>query len=179
LGILRISPKSRLQLTAPIDQELLNTLLALEQWRQGEPDTLKTQTVNNTAGLQAVILTFQPPTAPPNVDEEWILYAISVRDAAGIDAADTIDLTFNDVITATSMNIWAAVGTTGIITGGVNWTWPGKYLGSVPSFTISEYPTRLKDNGEAWRNVQVRHTATGTIGTRTLVVTAFFRRRPL
>ncbi len=179
MGILRISPKARLQLTAPFNEELLNTLLALEQWREGEPDTLKTAAISNTASLQATILTFQPPLNPPNVDEEWIFYGFSTRDSAGVDAADALDLTFNDVITNTSMTIYANVGTTGIITGGVLWTWPGKYLTIAPSFVLSPYPTRLKDNGEAWRNVQVRHTATATVGTRLLTTTVFFRRRPL
>src|SRR5712692_8865939 len=125
MGVLRISPKERLTLIAPLDSEMLNTLLAYEQWRQGEPDPLKTAIVTNTASLQQVLLTFQPPAL--NATEEWILEAISVRDSAGVDAADAIDITYNDVISVTSLTIWGKLGTTGIITGGVLWNWPGTY----------------------------------------------------
>ncbi len=174
---LPLSPRTRLSLTKPLDDEILNALLAYEEWRHGETDILATTADLIAASQTGVTLeTFEPPV---DNREEWTPLAIAVRDSNNVDVADLIYAQYLDSVAGVAIN-WA-FPTTGAGIGSIQgtwWMWPTEGT-KVTTFDHVEFRLRRRDNKEGWKRLAVLVTTTATVGNRSFVVFFYYKRRRL
>ncbi len=153
-------------------QRLQSALLEIVQWISGEIQIA--QITTNPTASQTDIDIFEPK----NADEEWVVVGVSNQESAGVDNADSLKITYSDVITGNIANL--RLGARTPYNGGTQ-LWPGP-SGIAASEQYLE-PTRelvlkLKNNGEAWKRLRVILATTATVGTRTHVAQLLYVARP-
>ncbi len=174
---LPVSPRTRLSLTRPLDDDVLNALLAFQEWHDGETFVTHDAAVNITANQRIVLKNFEPPV---DVVEEWIPLFILVRDSALISASDQMQLQYYELPTAVVTFCTTVMQETPVGITGAFWSWPTQNpTGGALQAAPIEFRTRRKENKETWKGVSIIFAASATVGTRIVDVFVYYKRRRL
>ncbi len=168
-----LSPAQRLLLTTPLDEEVLNALLAYQQWQNGTVDFLNVGEQNVTASQRLVLTSLIPPV---NLKEEWTPYYVQVRDSNQVSLGDQVQFRLLDSVANAAVTWVASTGFTIVGVTQNHWHWPTTLnLNNI----AQPFEMRLlrRENGEVWRVLDVFYAADATVGTRAVSTYFVYKRR--
>jgi hypothetical protein len=178
-----VSPKRFRQLISPIeinDNNFFDDLWNLFLWFRGD------QRLGSIAQFsQAASLTQTNYITPPDLNEEWEIQAVSVRDASAIDTLDQVVFFYNDNIAASVVDLQSTLMSSNIRDSSNVCTFPNKdnNVNQVTrmnnAMTGGNLIVRKRDNTTPWLQLGIVTKTTATVGTRQWNITWVYRRRPV
>jgi len=148
-------------------------------WFRGD-QRIGTIPVNNIGASGTVVLLIEPP----NADEEWEILAIAIKDANHIDIADQVEFSLVDEVTSTFFDLQQSTLSAHLRDAGFIVTFPNRdTTANQARFDVAALYNglvlRKKDSTTSWIRIRALYAATATVGTRSIVTSFIYKRRPV